>query len=156
VSEAILDPVSEALHNLKQRRDELDRAIAALERIRVPHLQIRRRLALQEADSEDGGEGTGDHVRLDGLTLAAAIVSVLEAAGRPLGNAEIVEALLRGGMRFRGTNPPLAVAQGLSRLLQKPGPILKLGRGRWGLAGFQPRSFDMMAPQVAAGGHQHP
>ena len=133
LNQSVLDPVSEALQNLKQRRDELDRAIAALERIRLPGLHLRRRMISAPANDPPGEIGAG--LNLGGMTLASAIITVLESAQRPLGNAEIVDALIRGGMRFRGTNPPLAVAQGLSRMTQKLGPVRKLGRGRWAIEG---------------------
>ena len=127
---SVLDPVSDALQDLKQRRDDLDRAIAALERIRLPGLHLRQRVRGETFGfAEEGAVSFGLH--LSGMTLASAIIAVLERAGRPLANAEIVESLIRGGMRFRGVNPPLAVAQGLSRMAQKAGPVRKLSRGRW-------------------------
>ena len=158
MNQAILDPVSEALQNLKQRRDELDRAIAALERIRLPGLHLRRRMISAPANDPPGEVGVG--LNLGGMTLASAIITVLECAQRPLGNAEIVDALIRGGMRFRGTNPPLAVAQGLSRMTQKPGPVRKLGRGRWTVdshqffqdgGGFPPGDGGEHTPTAALG-----
>ena len=127
---SVLDPVSDALQDLKQRRDDLDRAIAALERIRLPGLHLRQRVRGETFGFAEGG-AVPFGLNLSGMTLASAIIAVLEQASRPLANAEIVEALIRGGMRFRGVNPPLAVAQGLSRMAQKAGTVRKLSRGRW-------------------------
>lgn len=140
------DPVAEALMNLKQRRDELDRAISALERIRLPGIQFRHRTIDRAAGV---GSAAADR-SLTGMSLGSAIITVLETAGRPLGNSEIVEGLMRGGMQFRGTNPPLAVAQGLSRLAQKPGAIQKLARGRWAVAAPSAVPFAMASDQRVA------
>jgi hypothetical protein len=137
LKQSVLDPVSEELRSLICRRDELDRAIAALERIRVPGLHLERRMRMGAGGRGADGD-LGSDLDLAGMNLTAAIIAVLEASGRSLGNAEIVDALIRGGLRFRGTNPPLAVAQGLSRMIQKPGRLRKLNRGRWALAEFEP------------------
>jgi len=144
VSEAQLDPVTEALHNLKLRRDELDRAIIALERIRPSGELLRR--TYQGAHSLEDGQGD---FGLAGMTLAGAIVTVLRSAGRPLANSEIVSLLRQGGMRFRGVNPPLAVAQALSRLSQKEGPIQKLGRGQWNASLSPTIAFESNVMQAA-------
>jgi hypothetical protein len=130
LKQAVFDPVFEELQSLMRRREELDCAIAALERIRLPGLHLRRRMG--RAGTPKGPEEmVGYDLDLSSTTLTSAIVTVLERACRPLSNAEIVDGLVRGGLRFRGCNPPLAVAQALSRMVQKPGAICKLGRGCW-------------------------
>jgi hypothetical protein len=149
LKQAVFDPVLEELQSLMRRREELDCAIAALERIRLPGLHLRRRMGMAGAPKSPE-EMVGHDLNLSSTTLTSAIVTVLAAASCPLSNAEIVDALVRGGLRFRGCNPPLAVAQALSRMVQKPGVVCKLGRGCWTTAAIVPNSAKVIEAPVYA------
>ena len=126
------DAYAEVLRDLKLKRLELDKAIASLERLQQSGANY---LYSEQGAPIHSEPAYISETRMDRWLqhkgLKEGIVAVLRAAGRPLSNAEILERLRAGGLHFRAADPPLAIAQVLSRVSRASGEITKLGRGTW-------------------------
>ena len=113
------------LHNLREHKDKIDRAIQALEALQES--------ALPSADLL--GDGDASLPRSDSYADMQFIDAVRKLFGKkagPLTTSQITEALLDGGFSSESESPKKVIAAQLHRYAEQPeSGIAKAGRGLW-------------------------
>lgn len=130
------DPYAIVLADLLRRRDELDAAIRAIEQVRGAKSADASELSRNGAQSVDE---TGAYL---GLSIAEAVKKLLTYRRRPMGTAEIVEALRVANYPMTAAEPSNVIGSVLSRRFDTVGDVVRIARGQWGLVEWYPnRSF---------------
>jgi hypothetical protein len=97
-----------------------------------------------QAEKENGG-GLGPGAFL-GMTIPEAAKKLLAHERRQMNNADIVDALRRGGLVLNSADPLNTVGSVLNRRFKDVGDVVRVGRGTWGLKEWYPnRSFKPAA-----------
>ena len=111
------------LADLRARRDQIDRAIKAIEAVKsVSPVEEPRNAAPVRSDA------------FVGRTVVEAAKELLAMHGRPLKNAEIADGIMAGGVQLKSANPPNTVGAILMRRSKQVGDVSHVGRGLWALA----------------------
>lgn len=125
------DKIDIALAELILQRARIDKAIAALQELKSGNIII---------DQGIGGEPTflgqaafGPGIFL-GKSIAEAAKQLLAYRKTPLGNQEIADGLVAGGIVFSGETPTNTVGSVMHRESQREGSeVVRVSRGKWGL-----------------------
>lgn len=127
------DAYEAVLADLKAKRDEIDKAIQAIESLR----------GMGGAATPNSGGATLDGPgALLGLSIVDAAKKILAAKRQPLKNPDIAAAFKSGGLVLNSKEPANTIGSVLTRRFQEVGDIVKVGRGTWGLREWYPnRSF---------------
>lgn len=136
------DPYALVLNDLREKRDRLNAAIAAIEEIRgIGSLQT---ILASEAGqpSNEGAPGNLGAGAFLGMSIPDATKKLLTHERRAMANPEIWQKLKAGGLHLNSADPVNTVGSVLSRRFDKVGDLVRVGRGTWGLAEWYPgRSF---------------
>lgn len=145
------DPYAVVLADLRAKRDQIDSAIAALERLRGGNVGSH---AGDPAVSASGpvapSGGVLDAGAFLGMTIPDAAVSALRSKRRTMGNAEMVKVLREGGLVMNSADPINTVGSVLTRRFDKVGDIVRVDRGVWGLKEWYPNRTFKTAKQATA------
>lgn len=131
------DPYDAVLADLRAKRDQIDKAIAAIESLRsgapIPGGGATPAAVTAPAD------GPGAYL---GMTIPEAAKKLLASRRQPLRNPDIATALIAGGLAMSSAEPANTIGSVLTRRFNDVGDIVKVGRGTWGLKEWYPnRSF---------------
>jgi hypothetical protein len=139
------DPYEAVLADLKAKRDQIDRTIAAIEAVRSGGASTANPASVP---------GTGPNIAIDqpgaflGLSIPEAAKKLLAAKRQPLKNPEIAAGFKAGGFVLGSKDPANTIGAVLSRRATEVGDIVKVGRGTWGLKEWFPgRSFKREKPE---------
>lgn len=125
------------LADLKAQRAKLDAGIAGIEAM----------LGLRGVDADPSPSGGGSTNGAQdigtgaflGLSIVDATKKYLAAVREPKRNEDIYAALKRGGLIFTSSNPINTIGSVLNRDWTNGGDIVRVSRGVWGLAEWNPR-----------------
>lgn len=142
------------LADLQRQRARLDAAIHALEAV----LPDRSATETPAATGAAGPvEPASEPAVFDGLTVYEAAVRYLQGKGEGQRTTQILRALQQGGVALTGKSPINSLGAILNDKLKHNSRIVKLERGRWGLAAWQaPPRRGKAAPSKAATKHLEP
>jgi len=118
------DLYERVLSDLRSRRDQLDRAISAIEAVKTVAEIEQPTRALPEVQSN----------AFIGKTVVEAAKELLAAHGKPLKNGDIAAGIAAGGLHLKSANPANTVGAILMRRWKQVGDIAHVGRGTWALA----------------------
>ena len=125
---------SAVLADLKAKRDKLDAAIAGIET--MLGLKGLDQPPTSVTQNPPGDVGPGAFL---GMSIVDATKKFLRAARQPKRNDEILAALKAGGMLLTSKDPINTVGSVLYRDWTQGGDIVRVSRGVWGLAEWNPR-----------------
>lgn len=130
-------PYMAVLIDLRAKRDEIDQAISAIEKIIGGGSSV-------SATYPQGSQASSAEIRSDtffGMSVAEAAEKMLDMHKKPMKAKEIAEGLISGGIHFTTDTPANTVASVLSRHLNSANcNMVKIGRGSFGLAKWYPNS----------------
>jgi len=137
-SSSVID-YTNVLADLKARRVQLDTAIAAIEQLAgVPLSGTASATASGTASLTVGEEQVKDD-SFFGLSIPDAARKFLGMRKRPASTPDIADALKRGGLTtLKPETFANTVGSVLNRIGKNEGSIVKVGRGKWGLAEWYP------------------
>lgn len=122
------------LADLRAKREKLDAAIAGLETM----LGLKSMEIGQQAGVTANGNALAEGAFL-GMSIVDATKNYLRAVKKPQRNEEIHAALKRGGLLFTSKEPINTIGSVLNRDWTNGGDIVRVSRGVWGLADWNPR-----------------
>ena len=126
------DPYVQVIADLERKRADIERVIESLKSLRGVERQgsfrgiVGAPMAMAKPVNDAGGE-------FSGLNMGDAARIVIERAGRPVGNQEIMEALESGGLASTAENPLNTIGAIVNRRAKTVGDIVSVGRGLWAL-----------------------
>lgn len=130
-------PYAAVIADLKRKREKIDLAIKALEELGGTMAPTEGDEIVRGAEENESHEG-----RFLGKSIPEATKLLLQSSKKPLTNAEIVEALEKGGLILSSGNKPNTVGSVLNRRARQTGDIVSPKRGQWGLKEWYPgRNF---------------
>jgi len=128
------DPYETVLADLRDKRRQIDAAIAALEglqpRLKASIPATRRRRP--STDIREGDDRPSDEW-LSGLPIAEAALQVLRRQGREMSNIDLVEEVQRGGIVMQSKDNQNTMGALMRRRADQVGDVVKTARGVWGL-----------------------
>ena len=123
------DLYERVIADLRARRDQIDRAISAIEVVKsVSPIEEPRNAVPMRSNA------------FLGRTVVEAAKELLAAHGRPLRNAEIAEGIMAGGVQLKSANPANTIGAILMRRWKQVGDVSRVGRGLWTLAERRPET----------------
>ena len=134
-----IDPYEAVIADLVAKRDEIDRSIAFLNGMRS--MQGHATLSVGVKSTPEAGivETAGMFL---GMSIVDASKKLLAMRKRTMGNVEIANELLAGGLVLTSAEPPIVIGSVLTRRFQQVGDVVKVARGTWGLKEWYPgRNF---------------
>ncbi len=142
----ITDPYAVVIADLRARRDELDRMIAALEAMSAGGMpQPAKRVGPIPPPEPESGPGA-----YLGMSIAEAARKLLASRREPMNNADIYAALTAGGLAMNSVEPMNTIGSVLTRRFHQVGDIVRVKRGVWGLKEWYPnRNFKQAKPGEA-------
>jgi hypothetical protein len=121
------------LADLKAKREKLDAAITGIETM----LGLKSLDGGMQSNTNTGPEvGPGAYL---GMSIVDATKKYLRAVKQPKRNEDILAALKTGGLLFTSKEPVNTVGSVLNRDWTNGGDIVRVSRGVWGLAEWNPR-----------------
>ncbi|ANY20325.1 hypothetical protein A6F68_01815 [Tsuneonella dongtanensis] len=132
-NDAGADAYAVVLADLRRQRDEIETAIAAIERLTGVKAGVSA--APTKAPAERTAPAGGS---LLGMSIADAARKVLEAKRNKASTAEIVSALEAGGVELTSADKNNTVGSILLRRFYNVGDIVRVNRGVWGLQEWYP------------------
>lgn len=123
------DAYEVVLADLRQRRDELDTAIKAVEAVRGGRSSTLSPASLTTIAPPAGGSVS----EFAGLSIAEASKVVLRARGEVMHTSQIVPPLQSGGVKLTSVDPINTVNSILNRRANSVGDIVRVGRSMWAL-----------------------
>lgn len=126
----------EVLVDLRAKRERLDVAIQAIEAL------IRHQAPNGQSDPQEQTpkEDTTQRASFLGMSILDASRKVLQNKGQSQRTKEILRALQAGGIALTGKSPINNVGAVLNTNLKKGGGIVRVKRGVWSLASWEPQS----------------
>jgi hypothetical protein len=117
------DHYAAVIADLERKRAEIDNLIESLKAFGGGEISAKPESVstLQRAHSNEFAN----------MSMADAAKLVIERAGRPLGNAEILEGLEAGGLISRSENKLNTLGSVLNRRAHEERDIVRVGRGMW-------------------------
>lgn len=146
------DPYEVVINDLKAKRDEIDNAIQALERLRAGGGGTPAMASGAGGHSPVPSEGPGAYL---GMTIPEAVIKLLRTQRRQMSNTEIVAAIQAGGLAMQSKDPINTVGSVLTRRFNDVGDIVRVGRGIWGLAEWYPNRNFKKKPDKADNGSKN-
>ena len=135
------DAYKSVIADLRAQRAQIDNTIQMLEQLSGMTVKAEgQNVSLVESDTaaslaDDGGAFLG-------MSIAEAAIKLLGFKKRKMGNREIVEALVAGGLVMNSADPVNTVGSVLTRRFNQVGDIVRVARGTWGLKEWYPnRTF---------------
>lgn len=127
------DPYEVVLDDLRAKRDEIDRAIQAIQ-------AVRPRLPAQESAPEPSKlpQAHPQPGSLFGLSIEEGSRIALKAHGSIMGPNDLVTALKDGGLVMNSVEPANTVSSVLNRGWRNGSDVVRVSRGMWGLAEWYP------------------
>ena len=116
------DHYAAVIADLERKRTEIDKLIESLKSFSGNVHGVTQSAPAARADGE-----------FTHMPMADAAKVVLGRTGKPLGNAEILEALEAGGLVSQSENKLNTLGSALNRRANDVGDIVRVGRGTWGL-----------------------
>lgn len=142
------NPYDIVIADLKAKRDQLDVTIASLEAARGPLVNAVQRVT--QNHSGDAPEAVRPGAFF-GMSIAEAAKQFLASRKSPMGNTDITDALIAGGVVFSGDTPVNTVGSVLHRQANKVGDVVNVGRGKWGLATWYTNPGRFQKKKAAVG-----
>ena len=135
------DAYKSVIADLRAQRDQIDNTIQMLEQLSGMTVKADSHgVRLVESDS-DAALADDDGAFL-GMSIAEAAIKLLGIKKRKMGNREIVDALVAGGLVMNSADPVNTVGSVLTRRFNQVGDIVRVARGTWGLKEWYPnRTF---------------
>lgn len=132
------DPYDAVLRDLRTKRDDIDKTIKMIEKVRG--ISSGASLPL------DGAAETPLPLRADagaflGMTIPEATKKLLARERRHMTNPEIAEGLKAGGLVMRSDDPANTIGSVLKRRYEEVGDVVRISPGRggkWGLTEWTP------------------
>ena len=133
-----VDPCAAVIADLEQQRDQIDALIAQLKGFQRNDFDLDK-LTSAKPISRQPNQTVRDKTRQkDPASSRKSIVEtamdILKANGEPLPIKEIVERLEMAGSVSKSSNTYNSVNTMLSRRMKTQGDIIRVARGKWGLA----------------------
>ena len=139
------DPYSQVIADLERKRSEIDKTIESLKALQsfhlgqaISHAQGGQRPPLV-GGAKDSGASPGEFT---GMNMGEVAKIVLQRAGKPMGNQEIMDAMADGGMVSSADNPLNTIGAIVNRRAKTVGDIVSVGRGVWALKGWIEKNDD--------------
>lgn len=129
------DLLERALAELEAKRVQIDAAIAGLRAV----IGMNPNVSLVNATP--AGTETPASVKpgaFHGMTIPEAAKQLLAMRKGPMGNQEITDGLIAGGVAFTTETPVNTVGSVMHRAAKQGTEIVSVGRGKWGLAAWYP------------------
>jgi hypothetical protein len=134
------DLYERVLADLRARRDQLDRAIAAIEAVKAAGPL-----------EEPGGVVPIRPDAFVGRTIVEAVKELLADQARPLKSGELAAGLKAGGLHLKSANPANTIGAVLMRRWKGEGDIVRVGRGTWALPEWRRDGLpDQPSPSLSA------
>ncbi|MDD4617150.1 MAG: winged helix-turn-helix domain-containing protein [Alphaproteobacteria bacterium] len=129
------DPYEAVLADLLSKKDQIDKAIQAIELVRGSSYVSASSAGTQTSYADAPGAFLG-------MSIAEATKKLLLSTRKQMNNAEILAALKKGGMVMNSADPINTLGAVLTRRYKENGDIVRVDRGTWGLKEWYPgRSF---------------
>ncbi|HEY9056539.1 MAG TPA: winged helix-turn-helix domain-containing protein [Aurantimonas sp.] len=137
MASAATDHYSAVIADLESKREEIDRLIKSLKAFAgsgSPEVSATPRVIPPSPPKPPVAFDSGvDKGKFYGMSIADAAIAALRLSGYPMGNAEIVDALVGGGLQINSDQPLNVVGSILNRRLKENRDIARVGRGIWSL-----------------------
>jgi hypothetical protein len=132
--QAMKDPYEAVLSDLRDKRRQIDEAIAALESVQRGQATSSRNSRLRGETDESRPK---DPVRRGAkVSIAEAAVEILKLNGRPMSNEELVVEVQRAGIVMRSKDDRNTMGALIRRRAEQVGDVQKVSRGVWALAAW--------------------
>lgn len=137
------NPYAAVIADLRAKRDQIDQALKVLEALTgegaaIPNIPAQPH---QSAGVQPMPNGSNEPIApgaFHGMSIPTATKKLLLMRKRAMGNQEIVDALVAGGLHLTSASPINTVGSILGRQYREGGDIVRIGRGVWGLQAWYP------------------
>jgi len=135
-----LDPYDIVLADLRAKREQIDKAIQAIEGIRAGAGISGGAVSPAVPSGPTAAPiAPGDFL---GMTIVDAGKVLLAKLRRPLTNGQLATAFKEGGLHLTSADPSNTIGTVMTRRFKEVGDVVKIGPGIWGLKEWYPnRNF---------------
>jgi len=131
------NPYDAVLADLRAKREEIDKAIELLERVRGGNSPARA------AETPAAPQPQNHAGMFLGMSIVDAVLKLLALRKHKMTNGEILKELLAGGMVLTSKEPINVIGSVITRRFNAVGDIVRVDRGTWGLKAWYPgRNFQ--------------